>query len=164
MMRISTLLIAAGLALSGCATVTRGTTEEVRVEVDPPDASITSTIGHSCTGIPCKIQAPRKTEFTVTASKPGYKPQSIFVGTSMSGGGAAGLAGNVLIGGIIGAGVDAATGATLSHYPNPVLIALQPENPGDPRTPPGRMADLEAKIKAEEAARLKKRQANNPGS
>ncbi|MFC5385149.1 hypothetical protein ACFPLB_04115 [Aquamicrobium segne] len=44
----------------------------------------------------------------------------------MSGEGAAGLAGNVLIGGLIGVGVDAATGATLDHYPNPAHILLVP--------------------------------------
>ncbi|WP_210247459.1 hypothetical protein [Neoaquamicrobium microcysteis] len=50
----------------------------------------------------------------------------------MSGGGAAGLAGNILIGGVIGAGVDVATGATLDHHPNPANIYLVPlDDPGE---------------------------------
>lgn len=142
-MRHASKLVALGLILSGCATVTRGTTEEVRVVVDPPDVRVETSIGLSCTGMPCKLQASRKAEFTVTASKPGYKPESVFVSTGFSAGGAAGVAGNILIGGVIGAGVDAVSGATLSHAPNPVLIALEPLNSKDEATPPGDMKKLE---------------------
>jgi len=44
----------------------------------------------------------------------------------MSGNGAAGLARNILVGGVIGVGVDAVTGATLDHFPNPAVITLVP--------------------------------------
>ena len=53
----------------------------------------------------------------------------------ISGGGAAGMAGNVLLGGIIGAGVDAATGATKDLKPNPIDVKLVPIKQGD--KPPG---------------------------
>ena len=46
------------------------------------------------------------------------------VGTRVAGAGAAGFAGNVLVGGVVGMAVDAATGATLEHYPNPVMLTL----------------------------------------
>ena len=36
------------------------------------------------------------------------------------------MAGNVLVGGIIGVGVDAASGAALDLTPNPVVVTLQP--------------------------------------
>ncbi|MDP2581055.1 hypothetical protein Q8W37_14030 [Shimia thalassica] len=39
----------------------------------------------------------------------------------MRGSGGAALAGNILVGGIVGIGVDAATGSTLDHVPNPVI-------------------------------------------
>jgi len=142
----------AAAALSGCATVTRGVTEEVRVEVDPPNALISTSIGHTCKGIPCRLEVSRKTEFSVTASAPGYLDETVFVSTAMSGGGAAGIAGNVLVGGVIGVGIDAVSGATLSHSPNPVLIALSPVNPKNPKTPPGSRAKLEEKIAAEKPA------------
>ncbi len=71
------------------------------------------------------INVPRKKEFTLTASAPGYQSQVIDVETRVSGKGAAGMAGNVLLGGVIGVGVDAATGATLDHYPNPVNFILK---------------------------------------
>lgn len=39
--------------------------------------------------------------------------------------GGAALAGNVLVGGIIGLGVDAATGASKELTPNPVRVTLE---------------------------------------
>ena len=72
---------------------------------------------------------------TVTASREGYVPQSVFVDTKVSGKGAAGFAGNIVAGGVIGMGVDVATGATLDHTPNPVVIRLQPESSASPVEP-----------------------------
>jgi hypothetical protein len=43
--------------------------------------------------------------------------------------GAAGFAGNVLAGGLVGMGVDAVTGAAQDHKPNPVIVTLQPVRP-----------------------------------
>ena len=36
------------------------------------------------------------------------------------------MAGNVLLGGVIGAGVDAGTGAMHSRKPNPLVVELTP--------------------------------------
>lgn len=44
--------------------------------------------------------------------------------SEVSGAGAAGMAGNVILGGVNGAGVDAATGATKRLVPNPVRVTL----------------------------------------
>lgn len=121
-------------ALGGCASMTRGTKEDVRIEVEPANAAVTTDLGEafSCTG-PCTLKVPRKKEFTVTATAPGYEPETVAVETRMSGGGTAGLAGNVLVGGVIGIGIDAANGAMLDHTPNPVIIRLKPI--GDPLAP-----------------------------
>ena len=51
------------------------------------------------------------------------------VKTQVAGSGVAGFAGNVLIGGVIGMGADAYTGATLEHVPNPVFVTLRPVPP-----------------------------------
>lgn len=117
-------VIASSILLAGCGTVVRGTTEDITINVEPKHAKITSTTAHSCVG-PCVINVPRKKEFTLTASAPGYQTQVVNVETRVSGKGAAGMAGNVLVGGIIGIGVDAVTGATLDHYPNPVNFNLK---------------------------------------
>jgi hypothetical protein len=88
--------------------------------IRPARSPIRST-GYSCT-TPCTITVPRKDEFSVVFSKPGYREETVEVKTQVAG--AAGFAGNILIGGIIGMGADAATGATLEHVPNPVSATL----------------------------------------
>lgn len=119
---------------SGCASVVRGTTEKVVITAEPADAAIRTSLGHSCPSGPCSVEVSRKEEFTAYAEKDGYKPGSIYLATKTSGKGAAGMAGNIVVGGIIGVGVDAATGATLDHYPNPALIVLQPVGSPAPST------------------------------
>jgi len=54
------------------------------------------------------------------------------VTTRIAGAGAAGFAGNILIGGVVGMAVDAASGATLEHYPNPVMMKMVPLRRGEP--------------------------------
>jgi hypothetical protein len=68
----------------------------------------------------------RKAEFIAVFTKDGYQRQEIPVSTRLASSGAAGFAGNVLLGGVIGMGVDASTGSTLEHYPNPVFATMQP--------------------------------------
>ncbi|KZL21473.1 hypothetical protein PsAD2_00768 [Pseudovibrio axinellae] len=117
-------VVASSLFLQGCGTVVRGTSEDIKINVEPKHAKITSTSAHSCVG-PCVINVSRKKEFTLTASAPGYQTQVVDVETRVSGKGAAGMAGNILVGGIVGVGVDAVSGATLDHYPNPVTFNLK---------------------------------------
>ncbi|WP_103119834.1 PEGA domain-containing protein [Methylopila sp. Yamaguchi] len=123
------LIIAAAASLAGCASITRGSTNQVTVTTEPAGASVRTSMNHSCPSSPCTFTVGRKDEFIVTASKPGYREATMPVKTRIAGSGAAGFAGNVLVGGVIGMGVDAATGATLEHYPNPIVLALQPEAP-----------------------------------
>ncbi len=127
------IVLSAAALLSGCATVTRGTTGQVTVNSEPAGAEAISSTGLICPMTPCTWEISRKTEFVVTFKKQGYHTQQVQVGTKLAGGGAAGFAGNVVLGGIIGMGVDAASGATLEHYPNPVFITLRPLSGGQPR-------------------------------
>jgi hypothetical protein len=78
------------------------------------------------------LKVSRKDEFSVLISKDGFKPVEVEVKNRIAGEGAAGFAGNVLVGGVIGMGVDAATGATLEHYPNPIDVTLEPIPRRDP--------------------------------
>ena len=120
-------LLLAATSLGGCATITRGTTTAFTVESTPPAAAVKTSSGFICPSTPCTFKMPRKEGFSVTVSKPGYKPSTTNVITKMSGGGAAGLAGNVIAGGIIGIGVDAASGALNDLSPNPLKVTLEPE-------------------------------------
>jgi hypothetical protein len=146
--------------LVGCATATRGTNETVMVYVSPEGAQIATSVGLTCNTSPCSLQVSRKQEFSVTVSKDGYKTQTVHVSTKVAPGGVAGMAGNVLIGGVIGAGVDTVSGATLDHSPNPVLVELVPNNLSNANTPKGDLSEIKeqlaAKQRAQEEAAMRK--------
>lgn len=128
---LACLVVAGGLA--ACGTVTRGTDEQVAFNSRPDGARAETSLGTACT-TPCTLDVPRKKEFTVTMTKDGFESQTVRVRTRVAGAGAAGVAGNVLLGGVIGVGVDMATGAALDHDPNPVFVDFEaPENTS--RTP-----------------------------
>ncbi len=108
---------------SGCATITRGTTEAWVVESEPAGAQVRLSSGQTCT-TPCTLELKRKNNFGVEIEKEGYDRVSTQVVSSSSRAGAVGMAGNVLIGGLIGIGVDAASGATKELRPNPLVVKL----------------------------------------
>lgn len=70
---------------------------------------------------------PRKSEFDVTITKAGYKEWKGHVTHQISGAGSAGMAGNVILGGLIGVGVDAYSGAMNNIVPNPLNVTLEKE-------------------------------------
>src|ERR1700743_1012640 len=100
----SAVMLAAGSR--GCATVTRGTTTTFNVTSTPPGAAVKTSTGFSCPATPCGMKVPRKDGFDVTVSKAGYTPKTQHVRTAVAGGGAAGMAGNLLLGGVVGMAVD----------------------------------------------------------
>lgn len=116
------------IALGGCASVTRGTTESISI-ASTPSGAVADVAGlevpTTCV-TPCVVQAKRNADIVVTVSKEGFEPQVIPLTKDISGSGGAGFAGNLLLGGIVGMGVDAATGAAMDHKPNPVIVTLQP--------------------------------------
>ena len=122
----STSGIALAIVLcSGCATITRGTNEAFVIETEPPGAEATLSNGLQCS-TPCSLIVKRRGDFVVTIKKEGYETVRATVTSSVDSGGATGMAGNVILGGIIGAGVDAGTGAMHSHKPNPLSVKLEP--------------------------------------
>lgn len=121
-----TLCIAlAATSLASCASVTRGTTDAWVVNTQPVGAKVETSNGHQCPATPCAITMPRKSEFTATITKSGYKTATVTVTHKTANSGAAGMAGNVLVGGLIGIAVDSHTGATQDLVPNPVNIVLE---------------------------------------
>ncbi len=130
----SVVLVAALAAapLAACATITRGSDEPVQFVSEPAGAEVRTTLGYGCPTTPCTLQIPRKDSFVATFELPGHRSEQVVVSTRVSGGGAAGLAGNVIAGGIIGVVVDANTGASMDHVPNPVMARLEPLRPVSP--------------------------------
>jgi hypothetical protein len=116
-------IAAVGVALSGCATIIKGTTQSISVNTTP-------VTGANCTLVNSEgtyyLTSPgtttvhkTKTDLDITCAKDGYAPGhaigvSHFNGTT---------AGNILLGGVIGLGVDAASGAD-NEYDTPIVVPL----------------------------------------
>lgn len=120
--------------LGGCATFMRGMEDEVAVMSDPPGAAVETTLGIGCAATPCSLHVARDAVFSVTVSKPGYASETVAVTTRVSSAGAAAATENLTTGGL-GLVVDAATGATLEHVPNPVRVTLAATGPAMPAHP-----------------------------
>ena len=118
------------LGLSACATITRGTTESWSINTTPEGASVKTSSGFACDATPCTFRMQRKSDFDVTVTKAGFKTWRGHVGHHVAGGGGAGFLGNALIGGVIGAGVDATSGAMQNLSPNPLSVELEKDEIG----------------------------------
>jgi hypothetical protein len=121
-------------AVGGCASVSRGTTETISVASTPSgaEAVVSGLEAPTTCTTPCAFVAKRNADITVTISKEGYQTEVVPLTKDISANGGAGFAGNILLGGVVGMGVDAATGAALDHKPNPVIVTLQPNKPPPP--------------------------------
>ena len=113
------------LLLTACASVTRSTREEFVINSDPEGAKAILSSGQTCI-TPCTLKLKRKHSFSVRFEKDGFIPAEATVDSHVAATGAAGFAGNVLLGGVIGAGVDVYSGATKGLSPNPLTVAMAP--------------------------------------
>jgi hypothetical protein len=126
-------------ALASCATIMEGTGQSVAIATTPPAALCSvnregQTLGQVA-ATPGSVRIDKsKNDLTVTCSKPGYQTASItqtpkFLGTTF---------GNILLGGAIGAVVDASTGANY-EYPGQINLELAAAAPipPTPLTPTG---------------------------
>jgi hypothetical protein len=124
-------LAALGFALSGCATVIKGTSQSVAVTTPP-------TTGAACTlsskegnwqitspGVAAVQKS--KEDIQVSCQKPGWQTATATIPSNFQGW----TLGNLLIGGVIGLGVDAASGA-MNEYPGAFQVPMQL----DPNAPP----------------------------
>ena len=119
------MLVGVALSLPACATVTRGSSQQFSVQSTPPGAQVTTSNGFECQATPCTFRMPRKDAFRITVSKYGYVAQTHDVTSSVSGAGGTAMAGNILIGGLIGGAIDATSGAMNDLKPNPLIVTLR---------------------------------------
>jgi hypothetical protein len=121
-------VVAFAAALGGCASVTRGTTENISISSTPSGAEATISgldVPTACV-TPCAIVAKRSADITVSFAKEGFEPEVVQLTKEVPPTGAVGFAGNIVAGGLVGMGVDAVTGAAQDHKPNPVIVTLRP--------------------------------------
>lgn len=125
-------IAALGMALSGCATIVDGTSESVSVSTTPAEGAtctLTNSEGTWYLTTPGSVQVHKtKNDMSVTCNKDGYQPGRQTAVAHFGGA----TFGNIVAGGIIGAGIDAASGANYS-YDTPIIVPLGP--PGTAPTP-----------------------------
>jgi hypothetical protein len=86
--------------------ITRGTTEALVVNSSPSGARVSLSNG-MIGKTPTSFNVDRDEELIVTMSKSGYETVTVNVNCQVAEAGAAGMAGNVIVGGLIGAATDA---------------------------------------------------------
>lgn len=118
-----------GLALSGCATVMNGTSQGFAFDSNPQGARVTTTSGAECV-TPCKLELKRKNDMHADFAMDGYEPTYVLVQSRLGGA----MAGNLLLGGLIGGAVDASNGASNNLYPEPLAVRLAKLGSGEEAT------------------------------
>lgn len=120
-----TALGALAFATGACSTIIEGTSQNISVSTQPPEASCELVRDGVVIGLisstPGSVKVEKnKQNIIITCKKDGYRDgvyrnESDFAGAT---------AGNILLGGIIGVGIDAATGAA-NKYDGDVAIVLE---------------------------------------
>ena len=127
-------VLAAGAVVSGCATIIEGTTQSVSVSTVPEQGAqctLKNSEGTWFLTTPGSTTVHKtKNDMTVDCNKAGFEPGhmvavSHFGGTTV---------GNVIAGGAIGLGVDAASGANY-HYDSPITVTLGEATAAAPASP-----------------------------
>jgi hypothetical protein len=117
-MRVISVGLALSILLAGCATILRGTEQDVTVDTVPRGAMVAFSDGQSCTS-PCSIAAKRSQSLQVNIWMEGCTPQTAFIRPRMT-----------AIGGVLGGLPDLATGAVYDLEPSSLSFALQCANSG----------------------------------
>ncbi len=124
------LLLCTSLLLSGCATLIHGTTQTVSVSSNPDCADVYD-MGNNLGKTPIALELSRKKKFhNLGLRKEGFRDEKVRITRVVSGA----VAGNILLGGFIGWGIDAASGAQWKLIPEEVYVELKPAEPGETTT------------------------------
>jgi len=113
--------------IQGCATITKGSSQPVTLHTDPDGAACDITREQktvaSVGATPGQVTVDRGWgAIDISCRKPGFQPTEARVDSEVQGW----TFGNILIGGIIGFAVDAASGA-MRQYPQFITLTLVPE-------------------------------------
>ena len=122
------ILVAAALALSGCASIVKGTSQDVAINTNPPGARCELMRGATSLGVvdptPGVLNLDKSSEsIQIKCDLEGYKTAQYILESEAE----AMTAGNVIFGGVIGLAVDASTGA-MNKYDSNVTVVLQKED------------------------------------
>lgn len=130
--------VALTIALTGCGTITQGTSQDIAVSSSPSGArcdferegQILGTILET----PGRLTVKKtKHDILLKCTLAGYQPASQYLKSGYG----AGTFGNILLGGGIGWAIDSATGSD-NHYPKTATVTFVPASaaPSKAQTPP----------------------------
>jgi hypothetical protein len=126
---------ALGAALSGCASIVEGTTQSIAVTSPPADGAkcvLKSSEGTYYVTTPGNATVHKtKNDLDVNCTKVGFKDAHTTIPSHFNGA----TAGNILAGGVIGLGIDAATGANY-NYPTEYAVTMVPNDPAPAASEP----------------------------
>jgi uncharacterized protein YceK len=127
-MRNLLIAFALMLALGGCASIIKGTSQSIAIAT-PPTEGATCTLSSSqgswvVTSPGVATVDKSKEDIQVRCVKPGWHDGFSNIPSNFEGW----AIGNILAGGIIGVGVDAATGA-INEYPHSFQVPMTPDTP-----------------------------------
>ena len=139
-MRIALVALLGALALAGCATIVKGTTQVVAVTT-PGVQGATCTLSSPAIGSRVIVTPgtttleKSKDAISVRCTKECYADGAGVISSNLQ----AMTAGNIILGGIVGLGIDAASGA-MNEYTPEIQVMMMPtpgcHPAGEPAPPP----------------------------
>jgi hypothetical protein len=127
-------LVAAGMALSGCASIIKGTSQDIAISTPPTDGAtctLSNTLGSWEVSSPGTVRVKRsKRDINVKCAKPGWQDATATIPSGWEGW----TLGNLIFGGLVGVGIDAATGS-INEYPDAIQVPMTPQS-GTPSEAP----------------------------
>jgi uncharacterized protein YceK len=132
-------IAAAGVALSGCASIVTGSSQKVTVNTPPTtgaDCTLTSSEGTWNVSSPGTVSISKtKHDVNVHCTKAGYQDADAAVPSGFQ----AWTLGNLILGGIPGLVIDLATGAT-NEYPSEITVPMTQKTAAAPEQAPAPVA------------------------
>jgi hypothetical protein len=124
LLAVATVCSAAAL-MNGCATMVKGTTQDIPITSDPSGARV-QVNGAAAGTTPTTVTLSRKFNHVITLEKEGYETETVAVTKSIG----RTTGGNLLAGGIVGWGVDAMSGAQYDLAPATIDARLRTAGTG----------------------------------
>lgn len=119
-----TFIILVAIIFTGCATIFKGTSQDIVIKSTPEKAHVTirSSNGEEMlSGVtPISTKLPKKNSYMVSIKLDGYKQAIIPISQSLDGW----FIGNLICGGIVGMIIDFADGAMWDLEPGTINVAL----------------------------------------
>jgi len=122
---VGVVLVAVGVAVSGCASIVKGTSQTIAIATPPTagaNCMLSSGQGNWSVMSPGAVTVEKsKDDIQVHCTKYGFQDGVAVIPSNFEGW----TAGNLVFGGLVGIGVDAATGA-INEYPHSFQVPMMP--------------------------------------